>query len=560
MKKKYSIGLDFGTLSARAVLVDLSNGKEVTSTVYGYQDSVINRFLPDTDINLPPNFDLQNPQDYLDATEALLKSIWEMANIEASQVISIGIAFTACTMLPVDKDMMPLCFDDRFRRNPHSWVKLWKHHGAQAECDKINTLAIQRDEPFIKRYGNVSSSEWLFAKVAEIYDHAPEVYENTYLFLEAGDWIVGQLTGNYLTSTCMAGFKAFWDKQEGYPSKAFFKAFDPGFENVTDKVIKDVRALGIRAGGLCENIAKKTGLQEGISVSVSIIDAHASFPAVGITAEDSLLMVMGTSLCHILVSGEQKLINGISGVAYDGVLPGYYGYEAGQAAVGDIYDWFVNQLAPYDYACEAEERNCTLFDIMGEKASALKAGESGLIALDWWNGNRSMLNNSNLSGMILGMTLRTTPEEIYRALIEATAFGTKKIIDEIEAAGVQIQHIYACGGLSRKSKLVMQVFSDVLGHKIMVSNIAQTTAYGAAMFGAVSAGREAGGFNSINEATCALIAPIKEVYVPNMENHAVYGRLYKKYCELHDFFGVQHKEMMADLHALRIEAQKRTDS
>ena len=271
-------------------------------------------------------------------------------------------------------------------------------------------------------------------------------------------------------------------------------------------------------------------------------------------------MVMGTSLCHILVSGEQKLINGISGVAYDGVLPGYYGYEAGQAAVGDIYDWFVNQLAPYDYACEAEERNCTLFDIMGEKASALKAGESGLIALDWWNGNRSMLNNSNLSGMILGMTLRTTPEEIYRALIEATAFGTKKIIDEIEAAGVPIQHIYACGGLSRKSKLVMQVFSDVLGHKIMVSNIAQTTAYGAAMFGAVSAGREAGGFNSINEATCALIAPIKEVYVPNMENHAVYGRLYKKYCELHDYFGVQHKEMMADLHALRIEAQKRTDS
>lgn len=547
MKEHYSIGMDFGTLSARAVLINLNNGEELATSVYGYQDAVIDSYLPDTDVQLPTNYVLQNPLDYKDAVEALLKDIWKKAGIDPADIISIGVDFTSCTALPVDEAMIPLCYYERYRSNPHSWTKLWKHHGAQKEADRINEVANERKELFIKRYGGKSSSEWYFAKLIEIYNKAPDIYDATYKFVEAGDWVVWLLTGNLTTSTCMAGYKAFWNEVEGYPSSDFFASIDSGLRNITDKAVQNVYPVGTRAGGLTQEMADTVGLKAGTSVAVCMIDAHAAVPVVGVKGDDSMMMTMGTSLCQILVSKKEVLAEGICGVVKDGVLPGYYGYETGQAAVGDIYDWFVSNFASRKFIDEADEKNISIFNVMNEGASKLKPGESGLIALDWWNGNRSMLNNSNLTGLILGMTLQTTPEEIYRALIEATAFGTRKIVESMHEYGINIDNIFACGGLSRKSKFVMQVFTDVLGKEIKVTSIEQTTAYGAAIYGMVAAGRENGGFSSPTEATESLCKGVNRIFKPNMNNHKVYMELYDIYIKLHDFFGKNQTKIIESL-------------
>lgn len=487
MKETFAVGIDFGTLSARAVLVNISTGKEVFTSIYGYQDAVIDRFLPYSDHVLPADYALQNPADYACAVEALLKDVVKNAGVPAENIVSIGIDFTACTVIPVDKNCQPLCMNERYRSDPHSWAKLWKHHAAQPEADLINKTARQRGESFMKYYGGTSSSEWFFAKLIEIYHKSPDIYEATDKFVEAGDWVVWLLTGKLTTSTCMAGFKAFWNAETGYPSEDFFASIDPDLAHIADKAVQDVRTVGARAGGLTPEMAKITGLRAGTSVAVSMIDAHAATPVVGVVEEGSLVMTMGTSLCHILVSKKAAFMKGISGVVKDGVIHGYYGYEAGQVAVGDIYDWFIQTLAPSDCFQEAAELNTSPFQVMDKRALRLAPGGNGLLALDWWNGNRSMLNNANLSGLLVGMTLSTQPEEIYRALIEATAFGTRHIVESIEQQGISIQRIFACGGLSRKSQFVMQVFADVLAREITVTGIAQATAYGAAIYGMVAA-------------------------------------------------------------------------
>lgn len=547
MGGRYAIGIDFGTLSARAILVDVESGEEKGTAIFGYQDAVIDRQLPNCDIELPADFALQNPADYKDATEALLKDLCSNSDIDPQNVIAIGIDFTACTVLPVDEEMRPLCFYEKFRDNPHSWAKLWKHHGAQREADLINETAHKHKHEFIKRYGGTSSSEWLFAKLIEIYHKAPEIYSATYKFVEAGDWVVWLLTGKLTTSTCMAGFKAFWNEEEGYPPSEFFEKIDPGLKGIAGKAISDVRKVGMKAGGLTKEMASLTGMRPGTSVAVSLIDAHSATPVVGAVEGDSLTMAMGTSLCHILVSQEEVFMEGISGVVKDGVIPGYYGYEAGQAAVGDIYEWFVTHLASADCFDEAAKANINPLAVMDRRAAKLKVGESGLIALDWWNGNRSMLNNANLSGVIVGLTLSTLPEEIYRALVEATAFGTREIVESMEKQGVPIRNIYACGGLSRKSEFVMQTFADVLGREIIVTGVVQTTAYGAAMYGMVSAGSKNGGYDNMKEAMEHLVKKPHKVYTPSTNNHQVYDRLFAVYRKLSKFFGEDHKDIMLGL-------------
>lgn len=555
MDKRYAIGMDFGTLSARAVLIDLDNGEEVQSSVYGYQDAVIDETLPNSEVNLAPDYALQNPSDYSDATIALLKDIGHNPGIRPEEIISIGIDFTACTMVAVDEQMQPLCFQDRFAENPHSWVKLWKHHGAQKEAERINETARLRNETFIKRYGSTSSSEWMFAKILETYNKAPDVYEATYKFMEAGDWVVWFLTGELTTSTCMAGYKAFWSEEEGYPSPAFFSAISPQLSNVTDKLIQRVCTVGTRAGGLTTEMAKITGLKAGTSIAVSMIDAHAAVPVAGATGGNSLMMTMGTSICHILLSKKEILMDGICGVVKNGVIPGYYGYEAGQAAVGDIYDWFITHFASDECYRTASEQNRSPFQVMDEKASKLAVGESGLLALDWWNGNRSMLNNSNLSGMILGMSLSTQQEDIYRALIEATAFGTRNIVDFLQEQGIRIEKIYACGGLSRKSRLVTQIFADVLGRDITVTSIEQATAYGAAIYGLVAAGKERGGYDTFEEVHRKLFSGSSRVYHPDMENHRTYTELFRYYQRLTDILGRENKDIMMKLKEIRAEVE-----
>lgn len=551
MERKYAIGIDFGTLSARAILVDVQSGQEAATAIYGYQDAVIDQMLPYTDVQLPDDYALQNPSDYKDAVSALLRDLRESAGVPAEDIISIGIDFTACTVLPVDRSMQPLCFREEFRGNPHSWAKLWKHHGAQKEADEINRVARERGESFIRRYGNTSSSEWFFAKLMEIGHKAPEIYQATYKFVEAGDWVVWLLTGKLTTSTCMAGYKAFWSPEEGYPSREFFAAVDPKLKDIVDKAVQDVYTVGTRAGGLTEEMARITGLRAGTSVAVSMIDAHAAGPAVGVLQDDSMVLAMGTSLCHILVNRKEVLLDGIGGVVRDGVVPGYYGYEAGQAAVGDIYNWFISNLASADCFEQSAEDNISPLAVMDARAARLRPGESGLLALDWWNGNRSMLNNANLSGLITGLTLATREEEIYRAIIEATAFGTRAIVEAMEQNGVHIGKIFACGGLSRKSELVMQVFSDVLGREITVTGLSQGTAYGAAMYGMVAAGAAAGGFDTMDQAMRALAKPPLKSYRPDMQAHQVYSRIFEWYLRVQQFFGVENRDIMQGLKEIK---------
>jgi len=524
---KYSIGIDFGTISARTVLVRVNNGEEVATSVYEYKDGVIDEFLPGTDIKLEPEWALQNPEDYLEALKRTIPDVLKKSKVNPENIIGIGIDFTSCTMLPIDKEGTPLCMRDKYRHHPHSWVKLWKHHAAQPEANRINQVARERKESFLWRYGGKYSSEWFFSKALQILNEAPDIYEAADRLIEAADWIILQLTGEEKRNFCTAGYKALWDPEKGFPCREFFRALNPRFENIIDeKMSKDIYSLGERAGGLTNKMASLTGLKKGTPVAVGNVDAHVSVPAVTVTEPGKMVMIMGTSICHMVVDKNLHSIPGMCGVVKGGILPGYYGYEAGQSAVGDIFGWFVKNCIPSEYFKQANKRRINVHRILEEKASSLKAGESGLLALDWWNGNRSILVDADLSGLLLGTTLETKPEEIYRALIEATAFGTYKIINTFEENGVKVKELYACGGLPERNKLLMQIYADVTGRKIKISASSQTPALGAAMFGAVAAGKNRGGYDNIIEAAKNMAHLKKESFEPYKENHYLYQEIY----------------------------------
>lgn len=554
MAKKYCIGLDFGTLSARAALVSVETGEEKASLMYTYRNAVIDNVLPESNVKILPDCAFQDPQDYLDALTILLSGIWKKANVDPVDIIGIGINFTSCTLVSLDQNMDPMCFNPKYRKDPQSWVKLWKHHGAQTEADRINQIAKKRNEAFLHRYGGQSSSEWMFAKALETLNKSPSLYQEIYCFMEAGDWLVYQLTGNVKKSTVFAGYKGFWHESDGYPSADFFKAVHPDFECVVKEKIRFEDKLyrpGTFAGTITAQIAEKTGLCLNTCVSVSVIDGHAAVPAVGMKEENAMLLVMGTSLCHMLVSEKYMLVDGICGVVKDGLLPGFYGYEAGQPAVGDMLAWFVNTMVNEDYQNEARKKNISVYGLLEEKAATLKVGQSGCLALDWWNGNRSVLSNSDLSGMVVGMTLTSKPEEIYRALIEAAAFGSRRILDEFAGEGIHIDKVYACGGLSQKSPFVVQVFSDILGCPIHVTDSDQTAALGSAMFAAVAAGEQNGGYGTLFEAINKMKSKDKCIYTPQEDTREVYNLLYEQYRVLHDYFGKINCETMPLLKKLR---------
>ncbi|NLM51094.1 MAG: ribulokinase [Clostridiaceae bacterium] len=535
---KYSIGVDFGSLSGRAVLVNLQTGEEVATSVFEYPHAVMDEYIPDSSEKLPPDWALQHPQDYLDVLSHTIPDVLKKANVSADDVIGIGIDFTACTVLPVKKDGTPLCFLDEYKNNPHAYVKLWKHHAAQDEANKLNEIAANRGEEFLKRYGGKISSEWLFPKLWQILDEAPEIYEAMDKFVEAADWIIWQLTGEEKRNSCTAGYKAIWHKQKGYPDKEFFKALDPRLENVVeDKLSYDIYPIGTKAGEITEKAAKLTGLKAGTAVAIANVDAHVAVPAVGITEPGKMLMIMGTSTCHMLLGEKESMVPGMCGVVEDGIIPGFLGYEAGQSCVGDHFDWFVTNCVPKAYQDEAKAQGVNIHKYLREKAKKLKVGESGLVALDWWNGNRSVLVDADLTGVMVGMTLLTKPEEIYRALIEATAYGTRMIIETFRENGVPVNELYAAGGISQKDELMMQIYADVTNMEIKISASQQAPALGSAMFGAVAAGKERGGFETIQEAA-KVMAKVKDyVYKPIPENVKVYNELYEEYKILHDYFG-----------------------
>jgi len=542
-ERKYSIGLDYGTLSGRAVLLDLETGEEVAQAVKNYTHAVMDETLPDG-TKLGQDWALQHPQDYIEVLEETIPAVVKQAGIDAAQVVGVGIDFTACTVMPIDEAGVPLCFKDEYKSNPHAYIKLWKHHAAQEQANKLNEIAEQRGEAFLDRYGRKISSEWMVPKVMQLAEEAPDVYDEMDRFIEATDWVTMQLTGEEKRACCTAGYKAIWHKQEGYPGKAFYKALDPRLENIVeDKLSADIYPMGAKAGEVTEEASKLTGLAAGTAVSVGNVDAHVAVPAVGITDEGKMLMIMGTSTCHILLGTEEHNVPGMCGVVEDGVIPGYLGYEAGQSCVGDHFAWFVDNCCPPEYFDEAKAKGVDIHQLMTEKADALNVGESGLVALDWWNGNRSVLVDVDLTGMMLGMTLLTKPEEIYRALIEATAYGTKMIIDTFAENGVPTKELYAAGGIAEKNAMIMQIYADVTGREIRISASPQAPALGSAMFGAVAAGADRGGFDTIEE-IAKKFGKIKDiVYKPIRENTAVYEKLYAEYKTLHDYFGKDNDVM-----------------
>lgn len=538
---RYVIGLDFGTESCRALLVDMDTGDEVAQAVAQYDHGVIDETLPGLDVRLERDWSLQDPGDYLNALKRVISAVLREGRVEGRLVAGIGVDFTSCTLIPTKRDGTPLCFMEEFRGNPHAWVKLWKHHAAQPQADLINQVASERDENFLKYYGGKVSSEWALPKMLQVLREAPEVYRASDRFIEAGDWIVWQLTGNEWRNACAAGYKALWNHEDGYPGRNFLKALDPAFEGAVDEKLSGaVIAPGRRAGTLRPEIAKDLGLSEGAAVSAATIDAHAGVPGCGVARPGKMVMIMGTSTCHMVMTEKPRFFKGFAGLVKDGILPGYYGYEYGQSAVGDIFAWFVENCVPHSYFEEAQSRGISLHALLEEKASQLAPGESGLVALDWHNGNRSVLMDANLRGVVAGYSLKTKPEEVYRALIEATAFGTKRIIETHESGAGPVEEIYACGGLTNNSML-MQIYADVLGRPIRVAASSQPVALGAAIFGASAAETAGNGHDNLAETVGRMVRDPRVVYTPDNRNRGGYERLYRVYMKLHDYFGVRDR-------------------
>ena len=542
----YTIGLDFGTLSGRAVLVDTRDGGEIAEAVFEYPHAVMDECLP-SGKRLPPDWALQHPQDYIDVFANTIPVVLRDSGVNPADVKGIGIDFTASSPMPTKADGTPLCFLEEFQDEPHAYIKLWKHHAAQRQADLINETARQMGESWLPCYGGKISSEWFFSKLLQIVQERPDIYARIDKFVEAADWVIWQLTGVETRNTCTAGYKAM--VQDGdFPSKAYFKALDPAFENVVDeKIGQEFAELGDRAGGLTAEMAQMMGLPAGIAVAVANVDAHVTAPAVKATDPGVMVMVMGTSTCHILSGTDLKVVDGMCGVVKGGIIPGLYGYEAGQSAVGDIFAWFVDNAVPPEYHEAAERAGMGIHEYLEQEASKQQVGEHGLIALDWWNGNRSTLVDVDLTGMILGMTLATRAPDIYRALIEATAFGTREIIEAFETKGVEVKELVAAGGLPEKNALLRQIYADVTGRTFKLSGSAQAPALGSAMHAAVAAGV----YPDIHAAAANMGRLKDAVVTPIPENQAVYDKLYAEYRLLYDYFGRGINDVMKRLKSIR---------
>lgn len=547
----YTIGIDYGTESGRVLLVDTRDGREVTSAVIPYSNGVIDEYLPGSSERLPPEWALQDPNDYLEVIKQGVPKVMRDSGVAPQEVAGIGIDFTACTMLPTKADGTPLSFLPEWRDNPHSWVKLWKHHAAQPEADLINEIARERGETWLPRYGGKISSEWFFAKALQVLHEAPEVYAAADRFIEAADWTIWQLTGVETRNACTAGYKAIV-QDDSFPAKDYFAALHPDFANIVDdKMSRDFMPLGAKAGGLSPEAAEWTGLPAGIAVAVANVDAHVSVPAVRATEPGTMVMIMGTSTCHLLYDDQLQEVEGMCGVVRDGIVPGYYGYEAGQSGVGDIFAWFVENAVPPEYHEAAQAAGMDLHQYLSQEAAQQKPGEHGLIALDWLNGNRSTLVDADLSALLLGMTLGTRAPDIYRALIEATAFGTRTIIEAFEDQGVPVKQLIAAGGLPEKNKLLVQIYADVTGRSIKLSGSDQAPALGSAMHAAVAAGI----FPDINAAALAM-GKLKDGSVdPIPENQVVYDHIYAEYKLLYDYFGRGPNDVMKRLKRIRNQAK-----
>ncbi len=542
---RYVVGVDFGTLSGRAVVVDVTDGAELGSAVHAYRHGVLTERLPGDGPTLPPDWALQDPADHREVLRSAVPEAVRVAGIDPADVVGIGVDATSCTVLPTRADGTPLAELTPFRGRPHAWPKLWKHHAAQRQADRINTLAAARDEPWLPRYGGRVSAEWQLAKALQVLEEDPEVFHRAERWIETTDWLVWQLCGRLTRNVSAAGFKGL--RQDGrYPSPEFLAALHAELPALLPKVDGPLLPPAARAGGLTATAARWTGLPEGTSVAAGAIDAHVTAAAAGAVAPGRMLAVLGTSTCLIMNAETGRAVPGVCGVVEDGVTAGRWGYEAGQSGVGDIFAWYLDRALPAGYAEEAARRGVPVSELLDDLAARQPVGGHGLLALDWHSGNRSVLMDHELSGVLVGLTLATRPEEIWLALLEATAFGARTVVEAFEAAGVRVDELTAAGGLTA-NRLLLRVYADVLRRPLHVLDTEHPAALGAAIHAAVAAGA----YPDVDAASAAMAAPRRETWYPNPDRAAAYDVLYADYRALHDHFGRGGTDVLHRLRARR---------
>ncbi len=552
MKDKYTIGLDYGTLSGRGVLVRCKDGKVVADATKEYTHGVMDEYLFEPENALPVDWCLEHPMDYIEVLEQVIPALIRRGKIDKESIIGIGVDFTASTVLPIDENAVPLCAKEEYKNRRNAYVKLWKHHGAQKQANEINDVLEKNNLSESDRFGGSVSPELMVPKAFEILQEDLRLYEAAAEIIEAGDWITRTLTGSNKRSCSMAGYKMWWSHEDGYPTKEFFKSIDRRLADFTDeKLPGDVCSVGESVGNLSKEWAERLGLKEGIAVAAAVIDSHAGFPGSGVSEKGQVMLVLGTSSVMITLSDTPYSKKGVYGAVRDGIVPGYYALESGIAAVGDLFEWFVKNMVPQSDYDEADAQGIPIHALLSDKAGRLKVGESGLIALDWWNGNKTPYVNGNLSGAIMGMTLNTKPEEIYRALIEATAFGTRTVIELFKESGIELNEVIASGGISLKNPLVMQIYADVLGIDIKVAKSNQAAALGSAIYASLAAGERNGGYNDYALAVQSMTEDYQTIYHCNVENKAVYNELFEVYTGFCDVLGDKHKKHIDKLYELK---------
>lgn len=562
MSAKYSLGLDYGTNSVRCLIVDTRNGREIAAAVWGYEhgkDGIL--------LSRDPNLARQHPADYVTGAEKTIKQALALARksvrgFHPDQVIGIGVDTTGSTPIPVDSGGRPLAFQKKFAGNLAAMAWLWKDHTGVAEAEQITATARAIRPEYLAKCGGTYSSEWFFSKILHCLRTSPEVFDAAFTWVECADWVPAMLTGTeapekLTVCVCAAGHKAMYNEEwGGYPDEEFLAKLHPKLGRLRARLRPQAKAADTAVGLLTADWARRTGLREGIPVAAGAFDAHLGGVGSGI-APGVLVKIIGTSTCDMMVAGlDAKLpdIPGLCGIVKGSILPGYYGLEAGQSAVGDIFNWFVNYIQPLGPGVGTHQA-------LSAEAARLAPGESGLLALDWNNGNRTVLVDQRLTGLLLGQTLYTTPAEIYRALVEATAFGALTIINRFEEYGIKVKQIVNCGGIAEKNPLVMQIYADVTGRPIRISRSAQTCALGSAIAGAVVAGKRAGGHDTFGAAQKAMTGLKPVVFKPNARAHTVYKQLYALYRKLHDAFGTPEADcelyrVMKDLIEIRNASRK----
>jgi len=541
---RYVIGLDYGSLSGRALLVNVATGEEIAECVLEYPHAVMSETLPDGTV-LPEDSAVQHPQDFLDVLKTVIRGVMTKGGVSPEEVIGIGIDVTAATVLPVDENLDPLCFRPEFSSHPKAYITMWKDHTAAPQAELIDRITHQTGEKHLSYLGDKCSAENGLAKILAILQTDEKVYNAAYRILEAGDWLTMLISGTEKKGFNYAACKEFWNPVlGGYPSKEFLKALDPRFENlVEDKFGGDTVSYEARCGRITKKGAELTGLKEGTAVSIPYVDGYCAIPASGAVAPGQMAMIIGTSLCHFVSNKTNVKIPGIFASVPDVMFPGYTTYEGGQASCGDLFAWFLDRCVPASYVAEAEMKGINLHKLMREKLQNTAPGSSGLLCLDWFNGNRSILGDANLTGLILGLTIQTKPEEIYRALLEGSVFGTRRILEQLENHGIEINEIVACGGIAHKDEFMMQMFADVTNRPIRVCASLQAPAMTMAIYASLAAGTEEGGYDRLEDAVAVMSKLLDRVYYPSEEKHQIYNRLYAQYKIVHDVFGIENDVM-----------------